>query len=66
MAVYNNVRTLVTFFLAYKADIDHDWLEEFMCSRTVKLNGQGETFAHVLAMGHHWRYTHRYTFIDVQ
>ena len=35
MAVCNNVRALVTFFLAYNAGIDHDWREEFMCGRTV-------------------------------
>ena len=31
--------------------------ESFICRRTVKLI---ETFAHVLAMGHHWRCTRKY------
>ena len=38
----------------------------FIHSRIVKLNAQSETFAYMLAMGHHWQCTLKYTFIDVQ
>ena len=71
-AVYNNVRALVTFFLVY---ISIDWWHKmpvligkksFICSRTVKLNGQSVMFGCMLAMGCHWWCTHKYIFIDVQ
>ena len=38
----------------------------FIHSRTVKFNRQSKTFARMLAMGHHWQCTHKYTSIDVQ
>ena len=40
--------------------------KDFMCGITVKLNGQGEQFARILAIGRHWRCTYKYTFNDVQ
>ena len=61
--MYNNVRALVTSFLAYNVSID--WQEEFLCGRIVKLNGQSEMFAHVLAIDRHWQCICKYTFIDV-
>ena len=50
IAVYNNVRTLVTFS-------SHTMLvligeKSIICSRT-ELNGQSKTFARMLATGHH-------------
>ena len=60
--VYNNVRALVMFFLAYNVSITGE--KSYICSRTVKLNGQSKMFVHMLAMGHQWRCTHKYTFIN--
>ena len=57
MAVYNNVQVLVTFFLVY---VNIDWQEQFLCGRTIKLNEQSDMFACLLAMGFHWRCTHKY------
>ena len=51
-AVYNNVQDLVMIFWHTKSVLIGE--KSFICSRTVKLNGQSETFANMLATGRHW------------
>ena len=57
-AAYNNDK-FSDIFLTYNVSE-----KSFICDRTVKLNGQSETFACVLAMGHHWRCTHKYMYLQ--
>ena len=60
----NNVQVLVTFSQHTVLVLIGE--KNFICGKTVKLNLQSKTFAHVLAMGHHWQCTNKYTSIDVQ
>ena len=58
---------LLTFFLAYDNMSVLIGEKDFICGRTVKLNGQNETFAHVLQLkDHYWRYACKYISIDVR